>query len=282
MPSAEVIEFRGAGGITLRGSRWDADGPDVLMLHGGGQTRHSWKAAAAQLADRGFRVTSMDARGHGESDWAPDADYSLPSLVGDIEIVLEQIGRPVILVGASMGGLTGLTAAHEVGPDVVVALVLVDVVPQVEEAGSYRIRNFMASGMDGFDTLDAAADAIADYLPHRRRKRNYEGLKRNLRERDGRWYWHWDPEFLDQPKAAVMGHQKQMEAAAQALRIPVLLLHGGLSDIVSAEGAQRFQDLVPELEVVTLPKAAHTAAGDDNESFTNAVIDFVDKVEARR
>jgi pimeloyl-ACP methyl ester carboxylesterase len=277
----EPIEFPGTGGITLRGDRWTGAGweklPDVMMLPGGGQTRHSWKTAGLELARRGFRVTSMDTRGHGDSDWSPQADYDITTLAADAIGVIRALGRPTVLVGASMGGLTGILAAPQVGPEHLCALVLVDVVPRVERGGSARIHQFMVGGLDGFETLDEAADAIAAYLPHRPRPKNNDGLLRNLRKReDGRWYWHWDPAFVTQPReVGPIERVAEMQRAAASITVPVLLLRGKLSDIVSDEGVEEFRALVPQVEVVVLPRAAHTAAGDDNEAFAAAVIDFV-------
>ena len=86
------------------------------------------------------------------------------------------------------------------GPQKVTRLVLVDVVPRFEKGGSARIRDFMFNHVHGFDSLEQAADAVAEYLPHRTKPRSPEGLKKNLRHRDGRWYWHWDPAFLTKPQ----------------------------------------------------------------------------------
>src|SRR6185295_688408 len=181
-------------------------------------------------------VIALDSRGHGDSDRAPDANYSVDALCTDTHSVLDQIGRPTILIGASMGGMTALPVAHQAGPDKVTKLVLVDVVPRYEKDGSARIREFMASGLDGFESLDEAADAVAAYLPHRAKPRSPEGLKKNLRRRDGRWYWHWDPKFLTAPSDDAFVRQERLEQAAIDLTIPILLIRGKLSDVVSPEG----------------------------------------------
>jgi pimeloyl-ACP methyl ester carboxylesterase len=224
----------------------------------------------------------MDTRGHGESDRSPDGDYELSALAGDMLSVIDQLARPTIVVGASMGGLTGLLATPAAGPAKVTALVLVDVVPAYEKDGSARIRNFMQSGLHGFATLDEAAEAIAGYLPHRPKARSHEGLKRNLRlGDDGRWYWHWDPAFMQQkPLRDPSGRLAELEEAAARITVPVLLIRGRLSDVVSEEGVERFCKIVPQTQLVTLENAAHTAAGDDNEAFAAAVIDFVRALRA--
>lgn len=180
----------------------------------------------------------------------------------------------MVLIGASMGGLTSILVAKEAGPDVVTKLVLVDVVPRFEKDGSARIRDFMFSNVDGFENLEQAADAIASYLPHRKRPKNLDGLKKNLRFRDGRWFWHWDPAFLTAPKDDPFGRVERLEQAAIDLTIPILLIRGKLSDVVSAEGVQDFLSKV-HAEFVELSDAGHTAAGDDNDAFSEAVVSFV-------
>ncbi|MGK8500621.1 alpha/beta fold hydrolase [Nocardia asiatica] len=270
------LRLRGSGGIELAADQFGpVDGPLVVFLHGGGQTRHSWKQTGARLGASGMRVVTVDARGHGDSAWAPDRDYRRQTMVDDLLLVLEQLGAPAVVVGASMGGITGLLATARPGGDAISALVLVDIVTRPEPEGVARVIDFLAKHRDGFDTLEQAADAVAEYLPHRPRPKNTDGLLRNLRERDGRWYWHWDPDMLSDRPEDPSAMIEPMEDAARALRIPVLLVRGMRSDVVSAEGAEAFQRLVPHAQLVEIGGAAHTAAGDDNDSFTDAVAKFV-------
>jgi len=277
----QTVRFRGIDELTLVADEWNrdaeaaADKPTILMLHGGGQNRHSWKNTGQILANAGFHVIALDSRGHGDSDRSPTANYSLETLTGDTLQVIYQIGRPVALIGASMGGLTSLPVAHEAGPELVTKLVLVDVVPRFEKSGSARIRDFMFSGIDGFASLEEAADAVAAYLPHRTRPRSVEGLKKNLRLRDGKWFWHWDPAFLTAPGDDPFERAEMLEHAAISLEIPILLIRGKLSDVVSTEGVQDFLQKVPGAQFVELSDAGHTAAGDDNDAFTDAVVQFV-------
>ncbi|ROZ86491.1 alpha/beta fold hydrolase [Gordonia sp. OPL2] len=291
----DEIDFTGVGGITSRADEWrppsddtgsvgssatDTDGPTgptILLLHGGGQTRHSWKKTGHLLADAGARVFSLDTRGHGRSDWSPDGHYSLDLFTADVVEVVRQIGRPVTLVGASMGGLSSIGAAATLGPDIVEALVLVDVVPRFDQQGSARIRDFMTGNVDGFDTLHDAADAISSYLPHRDKIFNPEGLKRNLRQGDdGRWYWHWDPAFVrSKPGDDRFVRAEHLEEQLASLSVPILLIRGKLSDVVPADAVEGFRAVVPKAEVVELSDAAHTAAADDNDAFTGVVLDFI-------
>lgn len=278
---SSTVQFSGVDGITLVADMWEcpasSDVPTVLLLHGGGQNRHSWKKTGQILADAGFPVVAIDSRGHGDSGRSPDADYALETLTADVLAVIDTIGRPVVLIGASMGGLTGLLVAEKAGPQKVTKLVLVDVVPRFEKTGSARIRDFMFNHIHGFDSLDEAAEAVAAYLPHRAKPRNPEGLKKNLRKRDGRWYWHWDPAFLTKPGDDPFARTDKLEQAAINLTIPILLIRGKLSDVVSTEGVQDFLAKVPAAEFVELSDAGHTAAGDDNDAFTESVVQFVSR-----
>ena len=269
------------GGDIRHRSRYGGDigpaRPSILFLHGGGQNRYSWKNTSQILADEGLHVVALDSRGHGDSDRAPNANYTVDALCADTLLVLEQIGRPTILIGASMGGMTALPVAYQAGPEKVTKLVLVDVVPRYEKDGSARIREFMASGLNGFESLEEAADAVAAYLPHRSKPRSTEGLKKNLRHRDGRWHWHWDPAFLTAPLDDPFVRVEKLERAAINLTIPILLIRGRLSDVVSEEGVKDFLDKVPSAEFVELSDAGHTAAGDDNDAFSEVVVQFVNR-----
>jgi pimeloyl-ACP methyl ester carboxylesterase len=282
-----VIELKGHNGLLLKADDvGPADGPKILLLHGGGQTRQSWGTASASLAADGMRCISLDSRGHGESAWDPEARYAPNDHAIDIAMVIEQIGGPVVLVGASMGGLTGIVAAAELGPEVITGLVLVDVVPRVRHDGSQRIMNFMTGAPDGFADLEEAADAIAAYLPHRPRPTNLNGLKKNLRQRpDGRWVWHWDPAMMSRAgieSIDLEGRFALIREAAASLTIPLILVRGMLSDVVDDEGIAELKELAPQLEVANLAGAAHTAAADDNDGFAAVVSGFVRRLVADR
>lgn len=270
------LRLRGSGGIELAADQYGpADGPLVVFLHGGGQTRHSWKQTGAKLAATGMRVVTLDARGHGDSQWSAERDYKRETMVEDLIEVLGQLGGPAVVVGASMGGVTGLLATAVPGGEQISALVLVDIVTRPEPEGVQRVLDFLGKHRDGFDSLEEVADAVAEYMPHRPRPDNVDGLRRNLRQRDGRWYWHWDPDMLADRAEDPSEITGRMEEVARTLTIPVLLVRGLQSDVVSAEGAAAFQELVPHARIVEIGGAAHTAAGDDNDAFTDAVAEFI-------
>ena len=266
-------------GATLYGDPGD---PPIVLSHGGGQTRHAWGSAGDAFAARGRYAVSLDLRGHGDSDWAPDGDYSMTSFAADTTMVARSLDQQPVLVGASLGGLASLVAVGEGEEPVARALVLVDVTPTVEVEGALRIRDFMVGGMDGFATLEDAADAIAEYIPNRKRPKDLSGLRKNLRQRDGRWFWHWDPDFIGgragiDGQSGLVDHDR-LAAAAARVTIPTLLVRGRMSDIVSEEGVRELRELVPHSEVVDVADAGHMVAGDRNDVFNEAVIEFVERV----
>jgi len=267
-----------SGGVRVAADEFGSSGPLVLLQHGGGQTRHAWKGAGQYLADAGYHAVSVDARGHGDSDWAADGDYSTEALMADLAAVIDHFGgEPPVLVGASMGGGTSLTGLGEGVVDAS-ALVLVDTAPNVEPAGIAKIRDFMAQAPDGFASLEEVAEAIANYQPHRKRPRNLEGLSKNVRLwPDGRYRWHWDPAFMQRNRALSERIPRQEAAAKQlaTLGIPTLLVRGGLSDVLSEQGAQAFLDLVPSARFANVGQAAHMVAGDRNDIFVSAVAEFL-------
>jgi pimeloyl-ACP methyl ester carboxylesterase len=278
--SNDSLRLPGSG-LTIAADSWgDETGAPVLLLHGGGQTRHAWKGTGEALAVEGYHAVSIDLRGHGESGWADDGDYSHRAFVADLREVLSHLGEPASLVGASLGGMVSLLALAEPEPPLARALVLVDVVPRIDPAGAERIGAFMRARPDGFASLDEAAQAVADYVPGRPRPSDTSGLQKNLREGDdGRWRWHWDPAFLGSfGRFDPTEREADLVEAARRLTLPTLVVRGGLSDVVSEEGVQEFLALVPQAEYVNVADASHMVAGDRNDAFTRAVVSFLTRV----
>lgn len=278
----QVVHISSPTGVTIAADHWAGDGTPVVLAHGGGQTRYSWGGTAEALARSGHEVLSMDLRGHGDSTWAPDGDYTMTAFRDDALAVADWVGRPIAWVGASLGGMTGLHAVYE-RPSAFVALVLVDITPHPAKPGVDKILGFMAANAEtGFGSLDEAADAIAAYQPHRKRPKDLSGLAKNLRQRGGRWFWHWDPAFLDVrtgggSEHARDAHHDELAEMARSLTLPTLLIRGKLSDLVTEEQAAEFLALVPHAEYVDVAGAGHMIAGDRNDAFTDAVTDFLDR-----
>jgi len=270
--------FTGFAGLRLVAEvRGDPDAWPVLLLHGGGQTRHAWGSTAEKVASEGWRTVALDLRGHGDSEWAPHGDYSFTAFGGDCIAVVDQLGRPPVLVGASLGGMSALIAEGTSDRTVSSGLVLVDITPKTNMDGIQRIKTFMESGLDGFDSLEDAAKAIAGYTPQRARPVNPAGLMKVLRERDGRWYWHWDPALIGQGRTEVVPNTLAglLDVAMSNIHVPTLLVRGLLSDVVTQEGVDHFLAAIPGATVVDVDGAAHMIAGDRNDAFSDAVVAFL-------
>lgn len=289
MDQMRRLEFDGADGVRIVADAIGDDAnPPVVFLHGGGQTRHSWRATQRDVASRNWYAVSVDLRGHGDSDWSADGDYSRDAFARDVIAVAEQLGQPPVLVGASLGGTASLTALGATSQEPVGrALVLVDVAPDIDPAGAERIGTFMAENLDtGFGSLEEVADAVQRYNPHRRRPTDLSGLRKNVRQReDGRWYWHWDPRFItsragrDTEPRVTEEQTQSLYAACRSLTVPVLLVRGRQSDVLTESGARSFLDLVPHAQYADVGGAGHMVAGDRNDAFTDAVLSFLDSID---
>ncbi|AKF06667.1 alpha/beta fold hydrolase [Sandaracinus amylolyticus] len=272
-PSGVVLHVRASG---------PSEGTGVLLLHGGGQTGASWGRTADALASRGHRVWAPDLRGHGESGRPSDGDYGIDAFVEDgcalVDALAAETSRAPVLVGASLGGIVSLLVASERARPVR-ALVLVDIALRARGEGVERIVGFMRSTQDGFDSLDEARAAIARYLPHRRAAPTIEGLHRVLRQReDGRWMWHWDPRLLERLEVDAILDGARLHDAARVLDVPLLLLRGGHSDVVSEELARELVSIAPRARWQDVREVGHMVAGDDNDAFTSAVLAFLDQL----
>jgi peroxiredoxin len=172
--------------------------------------------------------------------------------------------------------------AGELSPETVRAVILVDIVPNMNPSGASRIHDFMHDRMEsGFGSLDEVADMIQEYNPHRPRPTDLDGLKTNLRQRDGRWYWHWDPKFIDGTSALPpieVTEVDRMYAAVHAILstgVPMLLVRGQVSDLVTQERADEFIARFPGIDFVDVGGAGHMVAGDRNDLFAGAVVEFL-------
>jgi pimeloyl-ACP methyl ester carboxylesterase len=285
--SREIV-FNGADGNRLVGDVFEAQATDisrkvgrsVLLLHGGGQTRHAWRATADRIARAGMAAYAVDQRGHGDSEWIANGAYGFDDFAADAAALSGALGgqthRPPVVVGASLGGIAALLAAGRGAP--FAALVLVDITPRVDMEGVAKVQGFMrAHASDGFGSIDEAAAAVAAYLPHRKPPRSTEGLKKNLRlHSDGRWRWHWDPRFLDGRRSVdIERRESELAAAARRLIIPTLLVRGASSELVHKAHAREFLDLVPHAHFVDVSGARHMVAGDRNDQFAAAILRFL-------
>ncbi|MEP2723014.1 alpha/beta hydrolase [Roseibium sp.] len=281
----EAMILYGEAGIALAADACgEQNAMPVLLVHGGGQTRRAWKRVMCDLAQEGFRAIAVDLRGHGDSDWALEGAYEVRNFAADLVNIASLMERRPALVGASLGGMAGILAEGELAPGTFASLTLVDVVPRMEPAGVMRVVGFMEEHVDsGFASPQEAADVIARYMPHRARRGASDGLKSYLRKKeDGRFYWHWDPAFIRNiaaTKRSDPGRQDrqsaQLSQAAANLALPLHLIRGASSDLVSDEAVSHLRQLAPHAEYTDIADATHMVVGDANDAFSAAIVDFL-------
>ncbi|MFV3127137.1 alpha/beta fold hydrolase [Niveispirillum sp. KHB5.9] len=274
MRSFRTIHLPGDGLRLVADTIGDPDAPPVLFLHGGGQSRHSWRNAARRVAEGGYLGITIDLRGHGDSDWAADGAYGLAVMASDISHAMATFNKPVSLAGASRGGQVALVAAAA-APDRTRLVLLADVAPHISRQGAAPIRTFMERSMRGFDSAEAAAQAL-DALPGRDRPADPATLARALRhDGDGKLYWRWDPRLALPGFVQAEEETALMERAAAIVRCPVLLVRAELSDVLTDEGVETFRHLTPHLQVTTAPGVGHMFTNDQNDAFTAPLLDLL-------
>jgi pimeloyl-ACP methyl ester carboxylesterase len=276
------LTFQTRDGLNLAADvAGDGQRGSVILAHGGGQTRHSWASTAKRLAERGWKTVALDLRGHGDSDWSSDGDYHVERFAEDLIAVSATLPDKPDLIGASLGGMAGLMVETAVAPGTFRSLTLVDIVPKSDPEGVEKIMGFMGANLDhGFDSLEAAADSIAAYLPHRRRPSDLSGLKKNLRQgADGRYRWHWDPKFVTGVRGArTTQSMEDFETRCRGIDIPVHLIRGRMSELVSLEAAKAFVAMLKQGSFTDVADAGHMVAGDRNDIFLEAAIGFLERL----
>ncbi|MCZ4119877.1 alpha/beta fold hydrolase [Streptomyces sp. H39-S7] len=273
--------FTGSGGIALAADEWgEASAPPLVLLHGGGQTRHAWAGTGPRLAASGWHVIAPDLRGHGTSEWSADGGYDLEVFAEDVRELIAELGHRPVVVGASLGGLSSLLAAGEPPRAAIRALVLVDVAHRPDPRGFRRIVEFMRRRPDGYTSVADATAAVSAHLPHRPPPDDSEGMRHNLRRHGDRWVWHWDPRLLDSFEGRMdpPGMAERLLGAARHAEVPVLLVRGGVSDVVREETAEQFCARVPNALRVEVADAGHMVAGDRNDHFIDAILPFLEDI----
>ncbi len=252
----------------------DDRAPCILMAHGFGQTQYAWEDTGRRLAAAGWQAVSYDARGHGESDRSPSGEYDFEQFVEDFRRVCASLPNLPVVIGASMGGLIALLAHSEKPKVDLKSLVLVDIAPRWDERGVAAMLAFMRQNPQGFESLEEATEAVRAFLPHRRSTSSVN-IDRNLRQgADGRWYWHWDPAMLALAEKS-SNLQSRLQSASRRLKLPTLLISGGVSELIGAEHSREFLKLAPHAEHIEVPEAGHMVVGDSNDRFLTAISPFL-------
>lgn len=271
-----TVRIRGGSGNMIVADRYGPEtGEPVLLQHAGGQSRHSWRKVAPRLAAAGYCVYAIDLRGHGESDHAEDGDYRYDRLADDVAAISSYVGKPLTLVGASVGGKAALATAGYRGPEVVSRLVLADAVPKSKEGGISRVAQILLPPGGGFESVEQAADHMARLSdpPHRP---DPERLKRNMRQnKDGLWLWHWDTRFFTpEQELGIKPAMAYLETAASRVKTPTLLVRGERSDVVDEAGLEALRALIPHAHTAVIADAGHMVAADQPAAFAETLLAF--------
>lgn len=245
----------------------------VLALHGGNQSAHSWDLVSLHLADR-YRVVAPDQRGHGDSEWSRECDYTLGALARDAAALIEacRLG-PAIVLGHSMGGMVALLLAA-LHPELVRALVIVDVGPEISPRGTGQIRDFVARTAE-FDDPEHFIDEVARYDPFRPREHMRRTLKYNLLQRvDGKYVSKHDRRRVGEP----FGSERVTLEGVRGLEIPTLVVRGEQSPVLEPKAAQRFAETLPRGRLVTVPACGHNVHSQNTPGFLAAVAPFLAEI----
>ena len=259
-----------ANGLKFHYLDWGNDGKQpILFLHGGMQQGHSWDLVGLSLCPD-YHVLAPDARGHGDSQWAPDGDYSVEAHIRDLEGLVQALGLDqFILVGHSMGGRTAYIFAS-LNPDKVKALVIVDVGPEVRAQGAARIQRFRELP-DELDSYLEFADRVQEYTG-RARTHVLGSLKYSIRQLpNGKWTWKHDKLFRTPGFQVDSWPEKKMWDCLGRLRCPTLIIRGEETDILTSEVMERMLTVIPRSDSALVPRAGHLVPGDNPADFLVAM-----------
>jgi len=263
------------GGRTLRYLDWGpADAPAIVLLHGGGQSAHTWDACCLLLARR-YRCCALDQRGHGDSDWSADGDYGFDDHARDVAAFIDALGlRSPLLMGMSMGGINAIAYATRHAATLR-GLVVVDVGPDVRFEAVERLMR----GLDAyrfFASPEEAASRLSALGARRPRGLLEATLAHNLRRDDAeRWTWKYDPRTLVERTAEeILAPRQALWPRLAAITCPALVVRGAESDIFAPADAERFTRALPRGSSVTVPAARHSVQTDNPKGLVAVVEAF--------
>ena len=266
-----------ANGMNFHYLEWGQPGnPLIVMLHGGSQQAHSWDFVSLPLSEH-YHIIALDQRGHGDSDWASDGDYTVEAHQRDIDGFVAALGLSDFhLIGHSMGGRNSYVWASR-HPGVLKSLVIVDTGPVAQSRGRNRIQNFRELP-DELDTFEEFADRVQEYTG-RSREQTLGALKYSIRQRpDGKWSWKYDKLLRTPGRQGPVWSSEQLWDAVARITCPTLVVRGGDSDIFADETMQQMQQVIPACDTVTVPRAGHLVAGDNPADFLVALRAFYGKL----
>ena len=264
-------------GLKLHFLEWgDPAKPTVVLLHGFAHSAHSLDFVSLPLADR-FHILALDFRGHGESDWSDDEDYTRETMQKDLQdFVIKTNSAPVIIIGLSLGGTIGYkyTASNQ---KLVSGLVIIDVAPRLQESGVQRVRKFVEN-KDYFDSIEEMVSVVQAFRPDRTKDQLIASVMRNAKQHaDGRWSWKYDPVLKRQNSRYEQTEKDRMELwdSLESITCPTLFVRGAESDVVSAETATELVSRMQNASEVTVHGAGHLVTTDNPIGFIESIDPFL-------
>ena len=255
----------------------DKSKPVCILLHGFAQTAHSWDFISLGLSSN-YRVIALDQRGHGDSDWDNNKNYSTPYFVKDIKNLIKFLNIDKFdLIGLSMGGKNSYYYATE-NQDKINKLIIVDTGPETIKKGKSSIRNFVQMD-DQLDSIEDFVTRIKKYNPHRTEEHIRGNILNNIKQLEsGKWTWKYDS-FLRTGFNVRQRNDNPNEAweVLKKIYTPTMIVKGGKSDILSSETLDKMTDVMDNAIAKTVEDAGHLVPGDNPIEFTKLAINFLMK-----
>jgi pimeloyl-ACP methyl ester carboxylesterase len=250
--------------------------PPLLFLHGGNQTAHSWDLVSLHLANR-YHIIAVDQRGHGDSEWPRDGEASRHPMADDARQLIDMFElRQPIIFGHSMGGTVTMTLllAH---PGIAKRAVLVDVGPEVSNAGRQSIRGFVNNARE-FASMGEYVERVSAYDPFR----SHEHIKRTLvynilKRADGKFVSKHDPRRGTIAETEAPASHAPSLDDVRSITCPVLVVRGGQSNILLPDAAERFVAALPAGRLVTVLNCGHNVHSQNTVGFLDAVVPFIEE-----
>lgn len=280
-PAPPASRFVEVNGLKLHYLDWGIDGnPPMILIHGRAVTAHSWDFFSLAMRPQ-FHVYALDQRGHGDSDWAADGDYSRESHASDlVNFVNSQQLDSMVLVGHSLGGAVALLAAPQLAGRVR-ALVIVDSSLAPRQAPNALDR--FVHGQDTFPSLEAFVAHAHSFNPRRDPRQLLGSLRHNTRQLpDGQWTWKYDKILRDpnRPQPAV-----DFDAIWDSLRNssqPILVVRASERSHIGERVLPDLEALAPRVQVVEVPQAGHSVMGDNPRYFERVMREFFESIGLQR
>ena len=275
---APESKFVAVNGLNFHYLEWgDQAKPTIILLHGFAQQAHSWDFVALSFCDR-YRVIVLDQRGHGDSSWSKDGDYSLDAFQNDLELIVEKLAlKTFILMGLSMGGRNAIMYAAN-NPNKVSALVIVDASPENMEKGAANIRNFVEQD-DQVGSLEEFVERIHRFNPRRDPIHIRSSIVNNVKQlENGKWTWKYDKLLRNHglPSSAQDSRiTDKLWRSVETIICPTLVVTGAKSDIVSKQTVRRMIRRLANGHESIVNDAGHLVMGDNPSGFEKAVSTFI-------